>query len=64
MTAVCGFTPLLRGPTHDSGGLLDLKDAFKSLFLCGKVPMRGSITVSVEKGLVRSVAADAAGDDD
>ena len=56
--AVGGFTP--RGPTHDGGGLLDPKDAFKSLFLRGKVPMRGSIGVSVEEGLVRSIAADAA----
>ena len=61
MTAVGGFTP--RGPTHDGGGLLDPKDAFKSLFLRGKVPMRGSIGVSVEEGLVRSIAADAAGDE-
>ena len=61
MTAVGGFTP--RGTDHDGGGLLDPKDAFKSLFLRGKVPMRGSIGVSVEEGLVRSIAADAAGDE-
>ena len=44
MTPVGGFTP--RGPDHDGGGLLDPKDAFGSLFLRGKVPMRGSIGVS------------------
>ena len=53
----------MHGPTHDVGGLLDPKDAFKSLLLRGKVPMRGSSGVSVEEGLVRSIAADAAGDE-
>ena len=47
MTAVGGFNP--RGPTHDVGGLLDPKDAFKSLFLRGKVPMRGSIGVLLKR---------------
>ena len=42
-------------------GALDPKDAFKSLFHRGKAPVRGSIGVSVEEGLLRSVAADAAG---
>ena len=50
--------------TTDGGGLLDPKDAFKSLFVRGKVPLRGSIGVSVEEGLLRSVAADATGDTD
>jgi len=40
---------------------VDPKDAFKSLFHRGKVPVRGSIGVSVEEGLLRSIAADAAG---
>jgi len=62
MTTVGGFTP--RSPVHDGGGLLDPKDAFKSLFHRGKVPVRGSIGVSVEEGLLRSIAADAAGDSD
>ena len=57
-----GFTP--RSPVHDGGGLLDPKDAFESLFVRGKVPVRGSIGVSVEEGLLRSVAADATGDTD
>ena len=61
VTAVGGFTP--RGPTHDGGGLLDPKDAFKSIFLRGKVPVRGFIGVSVEESLVRSIAADAAGEE-
>ena len=30
----------------------------------GKVPLRGSIGVSVEEGLLRSIAADATGDTD
>ena len=42
-----------RSPVHDGGGLLDPKDAFKSLFVGGKVPLRGSIGVSVEEGLTR-----------
>ena len=62
LTTVGGFTP--RSPVHDGGGLLDPKDAFKSLFVRGKVPVRGSIGVSVEEGLLRSVAADATGDTD
>ena len=62
LTTVVGFTP--RSPVHDGGGLLDPKDAFKSLFVRGKVPVRGSIGVSVEEGLLRSVAADATGDTD
>ena len=61
----CGWFHLTpRSPVHDGGGLLDPKDAFKSLFVGGKVPVRGSIGVSVEEGLVRSIAADAAGDTD
>ena len=62
LTTAGGFTP--RSPVHDGGGLLDPKDAFKSLFVGGKVPLRGSIGVSVEEGLLRSIAADAAGDTD
>ena len=53
-----------RSLVHDGGGLLDPKDAFKSLFVRGKVPLRGSIGVSVEEGLLRSIAADATGDTD
>ena len=52
------------GPVHEGGGLVDPKGAFKSLFVGGKVPVRGSIGVSVEEGLLRSIAADAAGDTD
>ena len=44
LTTVGGFTP--RSPVHDGSGLLDPKDAFKSLFVRGKVPVRGSIGVS------------------
>ena len=55
---------LLKPIIHDGGGLLDPKDAFKSLFHRGKVPVRGSIGVSVEEGLLRSIAADAAGSSD
>ena len=62
LTTVGGFTP--RSPVHDGGGLLDPKDAFKSLFHRGKVPVRGSIGVSVEEGLLHSIAADAAGGPD
>ena len=35
-----------------------------SLFVGGKAPVRGSVGVSVEEGLLRSIAADAAGDTD
>ena len=35
-----------------------------ALWVRGKVPVRGSIGVSVEEGLLRSVAADATGDTD
>ena len=48
---------------HDGGDRLGLNNAFKSLSVVfpprGKVPMRGSIGVSVEEveeGLVRSIA--------
>ena len=58
MTTAGDFTP--RSPVHDGGGLLDLKDAFKSIFHRGKVSVRGSFGVSVEKGLLRFIAADAA----
>ena len=55
-TIYYGFTT-----RFDGGGLLDPNDAFKSLFHRGKAPGRGSIGVSVEEGLLRSIAADAAG---
>ena len=61
MTTVGGFTP--RSPDHDGGSLLDPEDAFKALFHQGEVPVRGTIGVSVEEGLLRSLAADAAGED-
>ena len=38
---------------------LDLKDTFEAIFHTGKAPLRGSVRVSVEEGLIRSIAADA-----
>ena len=60
MTPVGGFTS--RGPDHDGGGLLDPKDAFKSLFLRGKVPMRNLLACR-SKRVSSVIAADAAGDE-
>ena len=67
-TVIAGQVKHLR-TTVDGGGLLDPKDALKSLFMRGKVPVRGSIGVSVDhrsqkKAFLRSIAADATGDTD
>ena len=59
MTVVGGFTP--RDPTYDAGGLLDPKDALSCLFRRGSPPARGSSRLSVEEGLIRSIAVDAVG---
>ena len=59
MTVVGGFTP--RDPTYDAGGLLGPKNALSCLFRRGSPPARGSSRLSVEEGLIRSIAVDAVG---
>ena len=59
MTVVGGFTP--RDTACDAGGLLDPKDALSCLFRRGTPPARGSPRLSVEEGLIRSIAVDAVG---
>ena len=59
MTVVGGFTP--RDTACDAGGLLDPKNALSCLFRRGTPPARGSSRLSVEEGLVRSIAVDAVG---
>ena len=60
LTTVGGFTPPAARFTMAVAS--STLRSLLSLFVGGKVPVRGSIGVSVEEGLLRSVAADATGD--
>ena len=52
---------MVSPPACDAGGLLDPKNALSCLFRRGTPPARGSSRLSVEEGLVRSIAVDAVG---